>query len=207
MEKKIRVIEEFPASLSQKIDILLILGEEKHGTTLHYGLGEYDQQSRGLNPVTNCWELNEENFEKTTVLLNELNLSYNVGDKRTFFSCPDDPSVPSAEYIPIYIGRNEKWKKRTTDAYEKWNEREIGICEGFPRTAIEAYLDERPRLMENLDDGTPLGYFNQFIKSEEFYLEELETSLRWHDIVKELSPRLYWELELELERDKMRRVQ
>ena len=186
--KKVKLVEKSPLALREKVELLLIYAQHKPATILKL------KQKRNLQ-FASFYESDGEKFKERqiTKLLGQLNLPYSIGPSESF--CLDDSLEEKIEQVPVYVGMNEEWKERIVSAECVYDEAELGRCYGFPETAIQDYLGIRPPFLGNFHDSRPLGYFTWFIQSAEFKDEEIELSaIRWHDIVKRLSPKLYRQL-------------
>lgn len=105
------------------------------------------------------------------------------------------PNMSFFERVPIFIGRDNCWLERIICSYNHNDNYERGICNGFPETAVQAYVGERSLFEGSFHDGAPLGFFSFFRHSAEYYEEEQASTVRnWHDTVKKLSPKIYAEI-------------
>ena len=94
--------------------------------------------------------------------------------------------------IPLYVASNLDNLINTEKADKTEDNRLLGKLYGIPDTAIQAFLGERERYAGNWINKSPLSFFTGFIFSADYHQEELiNTSLRWHNIIKRLSPKLY----------------
>jgi len=82
-------------------------------------------------------------------------------------------------------------------AHSSHDRRREGQLLGYPETAIEAFLGERPKKQKpqwGLSwDMLPFTYW---VFSEEHFKEELKVAQRWRDVLREASPRLWAEVRL-----------
>lgn len=183
--KKVKIIEDLPLDLGDRVDLLLVYANQKPSTEIFI-------PSHYFNTKTD--------FQEFASYINKelpyINKPF-INDGFDFFY--RDPNTgASVELAKFYIGKDKSWCERLKNSYDSCNSHETGICYGFPETAIGAFHGDRKRLMTDLYDGTPESFFTQFIFSKESFKEEFKsTSVRWHDTVKKLSKKIYSEVKKE----------
>lgn len=183
--RKVKIIEDMPLQLNKLIELLLIYSKQKPATVYHHYMDDlFAIFYRGF----------ENYLKRITRSLEKINVCYHVGELQTIeFKSNSDYYSPIESNKPIYIAKDESWLERIIAADNEKDGYELGRCFGFPETAIQAFHGDRSPFMGHFHDGNPLGYFTQFVFSEEYFEEELETSKKWHDTVKNLSSKLYEE--------------
>ncbi|MBN2095376.1 MAG: hypothetical protein JW727_04975 [Candidatus Aenigmarchaeota archaeon] len=182
----IALIENAPLTLSDRIDTLLVYCQEKPATEVMI------YKTEDSSPIGKACPLDEGQIEEVASILEKLGLFYKVGDMRSWKRGQYGP----VEFVDIALARDESTLSRFAKAKENGDERELERLYGFPESAISAYLGEVPacRYEEILDyiGPSPLAFFTNYVFSREKYEEEIEnTSKRWHEAVKRLSPKLY----------------
>jgi hypothetical protein len=188
---KIRLIEqgEDHHSFQDKTRLVLIAAGEKPATII-------DVRNTYLS------KYNERRMREMKAFYEQLGLPFKI-KKRT-----DDHRIIAS----VYVGRDDNWLNRLMKADDEDNDLECGRCYGFPKTAIEAYMGERERfygkfdvqmghytivqcLFELAEEDIPhekLDPFIQFVFSQDNFRQEfISTSLRWHNVVRRLSPKIY----------------
>ena|SRR3989344_1055694 len=189
---QIQDIEHAYLPLTKKIELLLLLLHEKPATILEcpttsqHGIESVSPQpGRALELVT------------------RIDLPFTFGDirkyeKNTFLQ---DIYVGSTEYWHDQIRAADKFfvehlnplslKEFENAPAKREYEQEVGRCYGFPETATRAYLGEIPHTSSKVEPHDPLYFFTHFIFSKDHVHEELKTSERWRDAVRNASPILY----------------
>ncbi len=137
----------------------------------------------------------------------------------TKLKCPvyylnNNRTTHKIEILDFLIANNKRKLIDIIHARDIWDEGRLGLSLGYPKTAVEAYLgiikrEENQSLMDKkkslkkirrnpgstdeLYYGIPreLSFFMQWVQSEDYFEEELETAWKWHDCIKENSPKLY----------------
>lgn len=177
-QEGIRLIEETPLlSLISKIDVLLVYAGEKPSTFC-------PRQVHLNEPETGRVSVDEAYVQAVHELFEELDIPYHL-------SAAGEPP-----FMMAYVAHSEGNLETLLNAMERGDERGLGRCFGYPETAIQAYLGERPAFEGDKGRYGALRFFMMFRMSEEFLEEEISsTSKRWHDTVQRLSPRLYAEIE------------
>ncbi len=185
--RQIQYIEQAHLPLRERMELLLLCLQEKPATILqcHTTSGVSPQPGRALE------------------LLTRIDLPFTFGNIR---KSEGNPTLQG-----IYVGSTEYWHDRIRAADEffiehlnhlsleefekaparREYEREMGRCYGYPETASQAYLDEIPRTHPGVERHDPLYFFTHFIFSRDYVHEELKTSERWRDAVRNSSPILY----------------
>ncbi|GEM_PF-6947074 len=177
----IRLIEEAPLVLTDKVNLLLVYAKQKPATEvtlLFYNvpvIQTYYRKNRIL--------YNKQELENLYRVLRLLELPNDVRGLTTDYT---------GEFYTLAIATTEDFLTRIVKAYENFDHYELGKCFGFPETAIEAFIGKRPMFNGFIEKGTALEYFTSFAFSADNYKEELEsTSLRWQKTIEVLSPILY----------------
>lgn len=182
--KKVKMIEDLPLSLGDRISLLLVYANQKPSTEIFIP-SFYFNTKADLNRFVSHIDRKLQHINKPFI---------NDGTKVRFFLGSDY----SSEQARFYVGKDEAWCNRLKNSYDSFDEYETGACYGFPETAIAAYHGDRKRLMTSLKDGTPESYFTQFVFSKESFKEEFNsTSIPWHNTVKKLSKKMYSEVKEE----------
>jgi len=177
-------IENSCLNIVEKIDVLLVYSDQKPATLL---LVSYQEDSIG-----GIHYLPQHHIEGIYELLSKVGLPFKAGEKYLQETIIHE----SVEWMPFYVAKKEENLMRLVLADETNDEQLLGKLFGYPDTAIQAYLGERPSFSGDLYDGSPLGFLNaSFTHSKEFLEEEIRVPKRWHDTLCRLSPRLYSEIE------------
>ena len=192
--KKVKLIEKSPLPLDQRVEVLLVYANQKPATILYIENRNYFFLNNYFASKINTPF--EKRLKKVQKLLDRLNISYETSELEKFgghviYSDGTIRHLP-LERVLIYMARTHDKKDKLMTASFQGDDYGQGRLFGFPETAIQAFHGERNRFMGDLDHGNPQGYFTQFVFSQEFFDEEYKsTSIRWHDTVKRLSPRMY----------------
>ena len=189
--KKVRLVEKDKIlSLQDKTELLLVYANQKPTTILFFN------PSSSPEPCTSFY--NEKDISKISKLLNRMNILYKVGKKQVYkfetILMSNGLYFPAftISRIPLYVASNLDNLINTEKADKTEDHRLLRELCGFPDTAIQAFLGERERYAGNWINKSPLSFFTGFIFSADYHQEELiNTSLRWHNIIKRLSPKLY----------------
>ncbi|PIO00113.1 hypothetical protein COT72_03055 [archaeon CG10_big_fil_rev_8_21_14_0_10_43_11] len=116
-------------------------------------------------------------------------------------------------YDELFVATTPKTLSNLVYAHATGDDHVFGLNLGFPKTAVDTYVHKKQRFNErNLEKTTifkrfrknpgsinelyepvpkELHFFMGYVFSDEYFEEELQTSWRWHDAIKENSPRLY----------------
>jgi len=196
--QKVKLIERTPLGLHGKVETFLIYANQKPATVLLIG----DRKNYDLE--TNVYKLSEERVRKAKNLLRKLQLPHAITEPMVFEVMPKQEHCPLGLYIErvsMYVGQTQELCDRLIQAVQDRDSYALGRLFGFPETAIQAYHGERSPFMGELNDRTVLGaFFTQFVFSQEYFDEEFQNcSVRWHDTVKRLSPKIYKQLKDEYE--------
>lgn len=198
--QEIELIEQAPLSLIERTELLLIYAKQKPATHIEI---EASPKSP-YNPQTNTFKLTLQEINRIKELLQHINLPFKIGKSKKFIpyihineTNGDIKQPPFKEKILFCIGKNENFRDKLFNAILNNDDEKQGHCYGFPETAIQAYLNRIERLDKEKEsfNNQILGEFALFIMSKVFFHQELETSQRWHDTVRKLSPNLYAEIE------------
>ena len=191
--QKVKLIERAPLSLNQRVEILLVYAHQKPATIL------YVENQDNYNPHKNIYEHSKRQLKDVLSLLDKINVSYGVGEMEQFETGRMDIDANGyeiqlsycVERVPISVAQSDDKRDALLAALNNEDDYELGRLFGFPETAILAFHGILSPFMGDLYDGTPHGYFTQFVFSQNFFDEEYRsTSVRWHDTVKRLSPRM-----------------
>lgn len=185
--KRVRLIENMNLDLDDRIEVLLLYGEVKSATIL------FAEDRSNYDPERKLFTLDYSIAEAISRYMKKINLASDIGAKKQVPH--EDEEDIMVEVIPVYVGKNRDIVSRVRRAYELYDEEELGICFGYPQTAVDAFMGRRNQFPGDIEDNTLLGYFAQFLLSRDFFQDELETSRKWLSIVEKLSPRMLRELE------------
>jgi len=193
--RRVKLIENTSFSIDQKVDILLVYAGVKPATLIDLVQDEYWSEQR-----VDTAEQNEELIESALKLFNKLKLKSRSLDFELFpyivKTETENNGIYYKERTPLIISRSEEIVNRFEKAIRLDDQREIGRCFGYPETAIQAYLGERDAFIGDFYEHNCVEeFFTGFIFSKEYYLDEIKTSKRWHDLVKKLSKKIYKEIE------------
>jgi len=127
----------------------------------------------------------EESKAELLGLLDAVELPYRIGSDVVF-----------PERCNVFIGMTKEWMDRIYEANDTY---ELGLCFGYPETAVTAYLTGGSgdfKAEHQLRGGRTLGHFICFAPSNNSQEEEIKTPIRWHNTIKKLSRNvLFAELE------------
>jgi len=181
---KTRKLERLPLDLADRVNLLLVYAGEKPATTLDFCL------SKDGEPFIQYDLEPHQRIKKAEKILSSLKLPYQQGDIITL------GGYAKIELISLHIAQEQKLIDLLITARLDLDHFEIGRLYGFPKTSTEAFLGIRERnYSTRLRDGNPAGYFTPFVFSEDNCQEEFRTtSLRWHDTIKRIAPRVYEEI-------------
>lgn len=97
-----------------------------------------------------------------------------------------------SECAAFYVSTQKELLEDLLFACESKNDEMEGLLYGYPATSVLAYSGKLKRDNDKeLNLRPELMYLIQFIMSEEFFYEELQTVLEWENIIKKESPDLY----------------
>jgi hypothetical protein len=195
--KKIRMIEKAHFYLTARVNMLLVCAKEKPTTLLLLN------GRKNLSSETFRYEILKERLKETQDLLKKINEPYLITDLRILkgdgytSSKGEYGNVPDREHIHIYFGQTQDNVEAMEKAFIEDDHKRLGELFGYPNTGTEAYMGLRERYPGKLcEKDSPLRIFCGFIFSQDYFKEEFEsTSVRWHDTVQRLSPKMYREIE------------
>jgi len=220
-EEGIRLIESAPLPLISKIELLLTFAQQKPCSIksfntmfrLPYDFAGFPAgtlcggQSRETRNPERWIMLPSEYVRKILDIYERLGLAFIMGD--TAYRGVITMTMPQVvlpelyvEQFSIYYGKNPQ---ETLDLFNAFgpgkplDHRTIGKLIGYPETAIDAHQGYLPKAsLEQkrmaCSKNPALRIFTCFMMSFPYLEEEIKTAQRWHDTVRDLSPRLYREI-------------
>lgn len=107
----------------------------------------------------------------------------------------DEYGVRIAE-VSLEIASNDEILKDLSAAVRHENHRRIGILLGFPKTAVDFFVDvpaqERIKISQPAEfELSPAKDLFQFVPSPQHWRDELKVLERWEKIVKKFCPKIY----------------
>lgn len=192
--KKVKVIEQMPLDLGDRVDLLLVYANKKPATELFISPDDYT----GFRSDSDFEERLIPRIEKA---LKQINKPYTRGEERVFEAGYIEIDgiggyLEEKRFATFFIGKDENWMSRLQNAYRVDDDLEKGLCYGFPERGTQAFLGNVERFEGESFCFKPNSYFTQFIFAKDSYNEQFkEVSLPWHDAVKKLSKNMYFEIQ------------
>jgi len=186
--ERIKSIERSPFPLTDRLNLVLAYAQQKPTTLVSvYSF---------VNPKTRVSNLSEKTIRQAKKSITMAGLAYHANERETI-RCRNwnGGGTHDVDLVEMIAGKDSRTVDAAMQAYEEGNERAMGRYLGFPETAIQAYLGERQPFMGVIAPANhPIDMFTGFVFSRDHWKEEFcDTSVRWHDTVKRLSPALYRE--------------
>ena len=180
MDYNIGLIEELPVGIHERVNTLLVYTRVKPATIYDIRYMHIDQgkEYHFLNHT-------KEEVERLEANLTRMQIPYKFQKKKMRLS-----QKRSIDTTSLCLGSTQENLALLLGAK---TDEERGRAYGFPRTAIEAYLGIRPRYDNHYpaDIAPELIAIAQYIKSAEFWREELKVAEQWLKQLRTNSFRLY----------------
>ncbi len=195
IQEKVAAIEKFPFWLNTKSELLLVIAGLKPAITVSVdGKTVSCEQQTPLPSIVRTHAIEN--------LLRRINIPFTTLPKIHRKWPEDDEQY----YVTIIcIGNSQKdaddlasvWTKITKGGYPASSQdAEHGRLSGFPKTAIEAFVNSRDLLLTGKEvdertDGLAYKNFCQMRFTREYWREELKTPELWAKTVNAMSPKIY----------------
>ena len=198
-----------------KVDFLLVLAGDKPATHWHQAAAFYHD---GMAPDSR----DTSRFLKAVEWVKASGLSWGLLDehvdaqgKRTDrttgapigelmlvrYRKPGETTVKNAEdRLNLYLATSPAWLDELIKADRSADDRLLGICFGFPPSAIEAYIADTCLPPSQIQAPAEVQAFAAYMLSPDQPLEDLKIAARWANTVRRYSPGLY-QLAIDRQRD------
>jgi hypothetical protein len=187
LERLIASMEQSPfLNDGDRINLELVFDGIKPGTFIHFMYLPEDPEYHGQG-ISNEEELQKavRNFSQ---LLDNAGLRYDLKIKDSFNQVP----IREAEFC---VSKDKTTAELLARAHAEKDDREFGRLVGYPPTAVNAFVDNEPRieredLPEDIRNSEYINFQN-FVLSKKHWREETETIKKWAETIKRMDPVLY----------------
>lgn len=207
--KAVQEVEHFPASLGDKVDLVLVWRGLKQVTEFDIPFKRWDIEKEKEPQISE--QERDAIGERVTSLADVLDLEV-VGGKPFYPRSIEEKGktipVSGVEDLRFFIGRNREVTALLAELSSQKNvDAELGRLYGIPKTALEAFVeyDQQGGLGSGKEDlffkdeeTLPVEVreqefmaFMEFQLSKDNWQDELETAKHWAEEIKKVSPKLY----------------
>ncbi len=184
--RKVRIIEQSPLHIDDKIELLLVYAGTRPATVIHLQYHASHDRERRESVF-----YRDDHPEKISRIVKRIGLPHKLDERECLeIVDPYNGEITAVDIVSLYVARDQKTLGRMINAYKRLDDEEMGRCFGYPETAIQAYTGKRPVFEKDFHHPHHQGYFFQFLQSMDFFREELETGNMWYETVRRLSPKL-----------------
>jgi hypothetical protein len=189
--EEIELIETAPLSSWEKVEILLV----KAGITPVNEIelyGEAWEKGKDIDRKS----ADRKHLDEITDLLGKLGMACKIGESELNEFTSAENIDMQRERVAIVYGTKDSLD-RLMRAEKTQNHNEMGLCYGYPETAINAYgNDEKSMPRRDLPSEIKAKEFYPFIEffpSKDNWREEIKTAENRAAVVKRISPKLFEE--------------